>query len=138
MLDVKRVERLSDTETSVEDLKDAVRKFIHERDWEKYHNPKDLAESICIEAAELLQLFQWIKSEESKRFKISSSKMKRAREELADVVIYCLSMANTLGINVARAVLEKVEFNRKKYPAELYKGKPYFKHQDRRDSQEMI
>jgi hypothetical protein len=55
---------LKDTETTVKELKIAVNEFVHERDWEKYHNPKDIAESICIEAAELLQLFQWIKPEE--------------------------------------------------------------------------
>ncbi len=121
---------MSGVETSVEDLKNAVRKFIHERDWEKYHNPKDLAESICIEAAELLQLFQWITLEESREFKINPSKVKRVEEELADVVIYCLSMANILEIDLARAIFEKVELNEKKYPADLYKGKAYFNHQN--------
>lgn len=121
---------MSGVETSVEDLKNAVRKFIHERDWEKYHNPKDLAESICIEAAELLQLFQWITLEESREFKINPSKVKRVEEELADVVIYCLSMANIFEIDLARAIFEKVELNEKKYPADLYKGKAYFNHQN--------
>lgn len=120
---------MSDVETSVEDLKNAVRKFIHERDWEKYHNPKDLAESICIEAAELLQLFQWVTLEQSRELKIDPSKVKRVEEELADVVIYCLSMANTLEVDLAKAVLEKIELNEKKYPADLYKGRAYFNHQ---------
>jgi dCTP diphosphatase len=120
---------LSDTETSVEDLKIAVRTFIHERDWEKYHNPKDLAESICIEAAELLQLFQWIESEESMGFKTDPSKLTRVKEELADVVICCLSMVNALEVELTEAVLEKLELNKKKYPADLYKGKAYFNHQ---------
>ncbi|MCZ2856717.1 MAG: nucleotide pyrophosphohydrolase [Candidatus Bathyarchaeota archaeon] len=120
---------MSDTETSVEDLKIAVRTFIHERDWEKYHNPKDLAESICIEAAELLQLFQWIESEESRGFKTDPSKLTRVKEELADVVICCLSMVNALEADLTEAVLEKLELNKKKYPADLYKGKAYFNHQ---------
>jgi dCTP diphosphatase len=120
---------LSDTETSVEDLKIAVRTFIHERDWEKYHNPKDLAESICIEAAELLQLFQWIESEESRGFKTDSSKLTRVKEELADVVIYCLSMADAFEVDLARAVFEKVKLDTKKYPVHLYRGKAYFNHQ---------
>lgn len=122
---------MSDTETSVEDLKNAVRKFLYERDWEIYHNPKDIAESICIEAAELLQLFQWIKSEESRKFKADPSKIKRVKEELADVAIYCLSLANTLEVDLATAVLEKVELNEKKYPSDIYKGKAYFNHQKR-------
>ncbi len=120
---------MSDTETSVEDLKIAVRTFIHERDWEKYHNPKDLAESICIEAAELLQLFQWIESEESMGFKTDPSKLTRVKEELADVVICCLSMVNALEVELTEAVLEKLELNKKKYPADLYRGKAYFNHQ---------
>jgi hypothetical protein len=58
----------NDGNTVVEELIDNIRGFLKERDWEKYHNPKDLAESICIEAAELLQIFQWVKPEESEQF----------------------------------------------------------------------
>jgi NTP pyrophosphatase (non-canonical NTP hydrolase) len=107
-------------------LKIAVRTFIHERAWEKYHNPKDLAESICIEAAELLQLFQWIESAESSEFKTNPSKLAMVQEELADVVIYCLSMADTFEVDLARAIFEKIKLNTKKYPVHLYKGKAYF------------
>ena len=114
---------MKDTETSVGELKSAVREFIHERDWEKYHNPKDIAESICIEAAELLQLFQWTKPEDSARFKTDLVKVKEIKGELADIVIYCLSLANTLGIDMTETVLTKIERNKKKYPANLYKGK---------------
>lgn len=122
---------MSDKETKIEDLKNTVRRFALERDWEQYHNPKDLAEAICIEAAELLQLFQWIKSEESRKVKTDSSTVKRVREELADVVIYCLSIANTLEVNLTKAVLEKLELNKKKYPADLYKGKAYLNYQEK-------
>ncbi len=110
-------------------MKIAVRTFIRERAWEKYRNPKDLAESICIEAAELLQLFQWIESEESSEFKTNPSKLARVQEELADVVIYCLSMADTFGVDLARAIFEKIKLNTKKYPVHLYKGKAYFTRQ---------
>jgi len=108
---------VSDTET-LANLKNIVRNFVHKRDWEKYRNPKDIAESICIEAAELLQLFQWTKPEESERFKNNPTKMQRIKEELADVAIYCLSMANALDIDLASAILEKIEHNKSKYPAE--------------------
>lgn len=120
---------LSDIETSVEDLKSAVREFIHERDWEQYHNPKDIAESICIEAAELLQLFQWTRSENSRKVKTDPSKVKRVGEELADVIIYCLSMANALEVDLTEAVLEKLRLNKKRYPADLYRGKAHLDHQ---------
>ena len=113
----------NDTNTTIETLITQVRKFLRERDWEKYHNPKDLAESICIEASELLQLFQWVKPEESEQFKNNPLKVQRIKEELADVVLYCLSMANTLDIDLTHAIVEKIEQNKKKYPADSYRGK---------------
>lgn len=116
---------MSDADTSVKDLKEAVRDFIHERQWEKYHNPKDLAESISIEASELLQLFQWITAEESEKFKTEKPKIQRIKEELSDVVIYCLSMANGLDIDLSSAILDKLEHNKSKYPVNVYKGKAH-------------
>jgi dCTP diphosphatase len=115
----------NDQNTVVKALIIEVREFLHERDWEKYHTPKDLAESICIEAAELLQLFQWIKPEESNQFKNDPSKINQIREELADVVIYCLSMANTLSLDLTKAVLNKIKQNKEKYPTDRYKGKAH-------------
>ena len=115
----------NDGNTVVEELIGNVRDFLREREWEKYHNPKDLAESICIEAAELLQVFQWVRSEESDQFKNDPSKVHQIREELADVVIYCLSMANTLNLDLTKAVLDKIEQNKKKYPINRYKGKAH-------------
>jgi len=115
----------ADSNTNISYLISKVREFLEERDWKKYQNPKDLAESICIEAAELLQLFQWTKPEESEQFKNKPSKVQRIKEELADVSIYCLSMADTLNIDLTSAILDKLEQNKKKYPAELYKGKAY-------------
>jgi len=116
---------LSDTETLVEELKSAVRKFVHDRDWEKYHNPKDLAESICIEAAELLELFQWITPDEALSCKDVPSKVRRIEEELADIIIYGLSMANTMKIDVTKIIAGKLERNRIKYPVEKYRGKAH-------------
>ena len=118
-------EQEKDQELTIAQLKENIIGFIESREWKRYHNPKDLAESICIEAAELLQLFQWIKPEESIQFKKNPSKLKRIREELADVVIYCLNLANTLEIDLASSILEKLEKNKKKYPADKYKGKAY-------------
>ena len=117
--------KLGDANTTIGHLISQVREFLEERNWEKYHNPKDIAESISIEAAELLQLFQWVKSEESQQFKSDSLKVQRIREELADVVLYCLSMANTLSIDLTTAILDKIKQNSVKYPVGLYKGKAY-------------
>jgi dCTP diphosphatase len=112
--------------TTLNDLTSQVRLFLKEREWEKYQNPKDLAESICIEAAELLEVFQWVRTEESEQFKNKPQKAQRIREELADVLIYCLGMASTLNIDLTAAVLEKIENNKRKYPAEQYRGKANF------------
>lgn len=117
--------RYDDTNTNINYLISQIRKFLEERDWEKYHNPKDLAESICIEAAELLQLFQWTKPEESEQIRNQPLKVQRVREELADVAIYCLSMANTLKIDLTGAVLDKLKQNKEKYPSDRYKGKAH-------------
>ncbi len=114
-----------DRTTSVEELICSVRDFVTEREWEKYHNPKDLAESISIEAAELLQLFQWVTPEESQHFQEEPPKTQRIKEELADVVLYCLGMANTLNIDLSSAIYDKIEQNKKKYPVDLYKGKAH-------------
>ena len=114
---------MNDKETSIAHLKEAVRNFICARDWGRFHKPKHLAESICIEAAELLQLFQWIDAEEAEGFRENPSKMACIEEELADVIIYCLSMANAMNIEVSRSVIKKLESNQRKYPADEFKGK---------------
>jgi len=115
----------TDANTNIEYLVSQVREFLQERDWQKYHNPKDLAESICVEAAELLQLFQWMSREEVCAFKDISSNVERLKEELADVVIYCLSMTNAMDIDLTSTVIDKLKRNRKKYPSKLYRGKAH-------------
>jgi dCTP diphosphatase len=115
--------RLDDSNTRIGDLRVKIREFVREREWEKYHNPKDLAEAVCIEAAELLQLFQWMSPEEVSTFRNDQTNVERLEEELADVLIYCLSMANAMNIDLTSAVMHKLESNRKKYPAKLYRGR---------------
>ena len=112
-----------DSEATVQELRELVREFIHERNWEKYHNPKNLAEAICIEGAELLEVFQWFSPEEASSWKSVPSKLKRIREELADIFIYCLSMANVMDIDITEAVASKIKQNEKKYPLGRYYGK---------------
>jgi NTP pyrophosphatase (non-canonical NTP hydrolase) len=112
-----------DSKTTLQELKALVKDFINKRNWEKYHNPKDLAESICIEAAELLEIFQWATAEETFSWKSDPSKIDSIKDELADVLIYCFSMANALDIDLSEAILKKLEKNEKKYPAEKYFGR---------------
>jgi len=109
-----------DTQTTIAELKEEIANFVRQRDWEKYHNPKDLAESICIEAAELLEIFQW-----RPKHDLTDDMLERVRNELADVAIYCLSMANATGIDLSQSILNKLTTNAKKYPAELYRGKAH-------------
>ena len=97
---------------------DEILKFRDERDWRQFHNPKDLAISISLEAAELLEVFQW--SADDVR---CESKMNEIREELADVVNYCILMADTCGLDLDEIVLEKIKKNRQKYPVDKAFGR---------------
>lgn len=106
-----------DANTKIQYLKDLVAEFIKERDWEKYHNPKDLAISIAIETGELLELFQWRKPEDI-NMKIEKEKdyVEKIREELADIMIYCISLANRVEIDITQAIIDKIKKNKVKYP----------------------
>jgi len=101
----------------VENLKNLVRDFTARRNWEPYHNPKDLAISISIEAAELLEVVQW-RAHEKERLLEYPDFLSRVREELADVLIYCIGLANVLDIDISDIVKEKVILNEEKYPVE--------------------
>jgi NTP pyrophosphatase (non-canonical NTP hydrolase) len=98
-----------------------IRKFRDDRDWKQFHNPKDLAVSISIEAAELLELFQWKSAEESARF--AADNRERVSEEIADVAIYLVELADITGIDLAKAIEAKLEKNARKYPVDKSRGK---------------
>jgi NTP pyrophosphatase (non-canonical NTP hydrolase) len=93
-----------------------IRKFRDDRDWQQFHNPKDLAVSISIEAAELLELFQWKSAEQSARF--AAENKERVSEEIADVAIYLVELADITGIDLASAIDDKLAKNARKYPVE--------------------
>ena len=111
-----------DSKTNISKLRQLAQDFVDERDWNKYHNPKDLAISIAIEAAELMELFQWTGQKEVKKMAEDDHNLLRIKEELADVMILCLNMVNTLDIDLSQAIAEKIEKNKAKYPAELVRG----------------
>lgn len=113
---------LSDTTTTILRLKKRVQKFVEDREWGKYHNSKDLAISITIEASELLELFQWIREKDLEELLKDADKFTRLEEELADIIILCFSLANATDVDISRAVMKKMEKNEAKYPAELVKG----------------
>lgn len=93
-----------------------VLKFRDDRNWKQFHNPKDLALSISLEAAELLEVFQW-----SGFDTVCESKKDKIREELADVLIYCIQMADVCGLNIDEIIQEKMKRNNEKYPVEKAK-----------------
>ncbi len=107
---------LNDQSATVAVLKERVKGFVQERNWEKYHNPKDLAESISIEAAELLEVFQWASAEKALDFKNDPTRLRRVREELADVLIYCLSMTNSMELDLSVTITDKLVADSVKYP----------------------
>ena len=89
-----------------------LRQFIAERDWQQFHTPENLAKSISIEAAELLELFQWSEP----------SDLSEVRDELADVITYCLLLADKYDLDVEKIVLEKLEKTKAKYPVDKFFG----------------
>ena len=96
---------------------DQILAFREERNWKQFHNPKDLAISISLEAAELLEVFQWSADDT-----VCADKMDQIREELADVVNYCVLMADTCGLDLDEIILEKIKKNAEKYPVDKAYG----------------
>ncbi|MBS7627089.1 nucleotide pyrophosphohydrolase [Candidatus Bathyarchaeota archaeon] len=115
---------VGDDEVTVGSLKDAVARFIRERGWERFHNPKNLAESICIESSELLENFQWVTTDESETYSEDSERLSSVSSELADVIIYCLAFANVLNIDVAYSVTSKLRECEGRYPKSDFYGRP--------------
>lgn len=117
------VAALTDDRATLQWLKDMMQEFLHERQWHKYHQPRNLAASISVEAGELLELFQWLTPEEAAKRCQSDPDFRRAvGEELCDVLMYCISMANAMDFQVADIVAAKMAKNRLKYPAEKFRG----------------
>ncbi len=114
---------MSDRQTTLQELKDRMSAFVRERDWEQFHTPKNLSMSIAIEAAELMEHFQWLTVEQSKS--LAPEALSDIGEELADIVIYSLSLANTLGLDLSETILAKMEKNIRKYPKEKVRGKAH-------------
>ncbi len=105
-----------DAVETVESLKAEVADFIRQRQWERYHDPKAVAMSIAIEAAELLEAFQWLEPDESWAAVKDESQRNQVADELADVLIYCLSFANLADIDLSTAIRSKLNRNKKRFP----------------------
>ena len=105
---------------SLNQIKERLREFADERDWEQFHSPKNLAMALIVEAAELVEHFQWLKEEESAS--LPADKLAEVGQELADIQIYLIRLADKLDIDLLSAVNNKIELNEKKYPAERVQG----------------
>lgn len=122
-----------DAETTLAELREAVRAFVEERDWAQFHTPKNISMSLAIEAAELMEHFQWLTPDESREVSRQVEKLTKVGEELADVLCYALALANELGIDVATAFRAKMKKNEQKYPVEEIRGR--WGHEDLRGAQ---
>ena len=114
---------MSDSQTTLAELKRLVDEFVDRRDWHQFHSPKNLAMSTAIEAAELMEHFQWLSADESRGVARHPQRLAAVSEELADVFCYVLAMANALGLDLSTAVRQKMTQNEQKYPAEQYRGR---------------
>jgi NTP pyrophosphatase (non-canonical NTP hydrolase) len=117
-------ERLdSDATTTVAELRQLVADFVAERDWSQFHSPKNVSMALAIEAAELMEHFQWLTTDASRRLVDEPEKLAAIGEEIADVVGYSFALANELGIDLSSAIRAKMAKNAIKYPADRYRGR---------------
>lgn len=121
---------MSDNERTLRDLQQVIKKFCSDRDWDKFHNPKDLSISLSLEAAELLEHFQWKNPDEVKEHLIRNKS--EVGSELADIFYWVLLIANKLDIDLIDAFDKKMEKNAAKYPVDKAKGShlKYTEHQE--------
>lgn len=99
---------------ALETLRIALDKFSRERDWHQFHTPKNLSMAISVEVAELVEHFQWLTPEQS--YELPGAVQQGVEEEMADILLYLVRMADVLGIDLYKAALQKIEINRAKYP----------------------
>jgi NTP pyrophosphatase (non-canonical NTP hydrolase) len=114
---------MADSTSTVASLKDAMRRFVAERNWEQFHSPKNLVMGLAVETAELMEHFLWMDNHASRQVVDNSVELGEIADEMADVACYLLALANTLDLDLSDAILGKLEKNARKYPAEKYMGK---------------
>ena len=101
-------------------LRTRLRRFAAERDWDQFHSPKNLAMALSAEAAELVEVFQWLSQEQSAD--LSDADRASVKEEVGDVLIYLIRICDKLEIDLERAALDKIDLNERKYPADVARG----------------
>ncbi len=110
-------------EITLQEIKTRIKQFVNERDWEQYHSPKNLSMSIAIEAAELMEHFQWLTIEESHKLLKDKKKRIEIEDELADIAIYVLDFCNLFSIDIEKSIVRKLDKTARKYPARIVRGK---------------
>ncbi len=114
---------MNDHSTTVHELREVVRQFVQARDWEQFHAPKNLSMALAIEAAELMEHFQWLTTDASRALGEDAEKLAAVGEELADVLSYAIAIANELDLDLATLLRDKMKKNALKYPVEEYRGR---------------
>lgn len=114
---------MTDQNTTLAELRAVVRRFVEARDWRQFHSPKNLSMALAIEAAELMEHFQWLTPEASRAIGQRTEKLAQVGEELADVICYALALANELELDLSTILHKKMEKNERKYPAAEYRGR---------------
>ena len=107
---------------NIPELQKRLADFAAERDWDQYHSPKNLSMGLAAEAAELLEIFQWLTEAQSSMIMDDEKEMVHVKEEMADIFIYLARLATKLNVDIEAAVLEKIKLNEAKYPVALSKG----------------
>ena len=114
---------MSDQTTCLIELRRQMRQFVDERQWQQFHSPKSLAMSVAIEAAELMEHFQWLTIEQSQQVASDPRRLEGVREEIADVLCYVLALANVMDIDLTTAFESKMVKNAEKYPVDRFRGR---------------
>jgi NTP pyrophosphatase (non-canonical NTP hydrolase) len=96
-----------------------IDEFVNEREWEKFHSPKNLSMALSVEASELLEIFQWQNEDE---YLENNETIAKAKDEIADIFYYLLRISKKLNIDIENSFIDKMEKNKKKYPSSTYKG----------------
>lgn len=112
----------TDDVATLGELRRQMAQFVAERDWQQYHRPKNLAMSLAIEAGELMEHFQWLDHEQCDAILSDPQTRRQVADEMADVLSFLLSLANATGIDLSQAFAEKLQANRRKYPADEVRG----------------
>ena len=108
--------------SSLDEVREKVKNFMHERDWDQYHNPKDLVVALFSEVGELAECYRWLNPKEVSQVHLDSDKKKKVEEEVADILIYLLVFSYKTDIDLVKVIEQKMEKNANKYPLDKSKG----------------